>query len=200
MIIVNLIFVIVLQAGRTFFHIFGFGACPIGHAPVIASLSIYVFLPLMVIGFPVLLITDAIKAFKYRKTYKWKVLLPLPILLIGVFLPLPFHGVKLAEERFLARFDKYQLFVDKLELSDIHTNSEWIDDTESFKGLAYRVLAYENEPNEFVVEFLVGGMGPPPKHTAFLYTSSGEIKRNSKADERWYSQKRMNENWFKVHD
>ena len=199
LIIINLLFVIVLYAAKTLFSLFAYGAYPIFAAPVIASLSGL----LVLVGVPTavfLLVLDIGTASKKWKQYKMKSLIPLLILIMGLFIPPIINGTELAEKRFLNKINDYQAFVNKLESVEPNTHQKVLHDTEEYRDLAYMVRAYEDDPNELVVEFVVGGMGPPPKHTAFLYTSDGDIKKNSKAGDRWYSRKRLTDNWFMVHD
>ncbi|MHC4396055.1 MAG: hypothetical protein ACYS1A_10415 [Planctomycetota bacterium] len=199
MLIANTVVVILLIVANALFNIFGYGACPTFLSPIITSLSLYAMMFLTFIALPCLFIADIVTIFKRWVTMKWICLLPLLVLLAGVGIAtIPIPGVSLGEKRFLNRLPEYDAFVDEIKGENLAGTIDisYFD----YRGLAYIALAYENEPNVLVVEFVVGGMGPPPKHTAFLYTSSGKVGEKTRADKRWYRWKRMNENWFRVSD
>jgi len=199
MLIANTIVVILLIVAKALFNIFGYGACPTLLSPTITSLSICAILVLTIIVLPYLFIAEIVTIFKGWVTRKWICLLPLLVLLAGVGIAaIPIPGVPLGEKRFVNRLLEYDAFVDKVKGEDL---AGAIDISNfDYQGLAYVAMAYENEPNVLVVEFVVGGMAFPPRHTAFLYTSSGKVSEKTIADERWYRWKRMNENWFRVSD
>jgi hypothetical protein len=199
MLIANTIVVILLIVAKVLFNIFGYGACPTLLSPIITSLSICAMMFLTFIALPYLFITNIVTIFKRWATMKWICLLPLLVLLAGVGIAaIPIPGVSLGEKRFVNHLPEYDAFVDKVKSEDL---AGAIDISNfDYQGLAYVAMAYENEPNVLVVEFVVGGMGFPPRHTAFLYTSSGKVSEKTIADERWYRWKQMNENWFRVSD
>ena len=72
--------------------------------------------------------------------------------------------------RYLAQ---YNSFANEIKNSQKDKRIELINDPANYSHLAYTVIVYDNEPNALVIEFIVGGIGPPPRHTAFVYSSGG---------------------------
>ena len=201
LLIVNAV-VVILGTGCAFlFGFFGYGACPVTIAPVITSCAVYVFLLLVFIGLPCLLIVDIVQAFRGWSSLRWRALLPLLVLcsIIPTGRLIQF-GKSLGEKRFISRLPEYEAFVSEIKAKTWKKGRMLISNPAACRGLAYIIHAYENEPNVLVVEFFVGGMGPPPKHTAFLYASSGNVNKGSDADKHWHRWKRMNKHWFRVSD
>ncbi|MHC4110358.1 MAG: hypothetical protein ACYSUY_04735 [Planctomycetota bacterium] len=201
LLIVNAVVVILGTGCVVLENFFGYGACPIIIAPVITSFAIYVIMFLVFIGLPCLLIVDIVQAFRGWRSVRWRSLLPLVVLctIIPAVL-LPNFGLSLGEKRFMSHLPEYEAFVSEIKAKTWKEDLMVISNPATCRGLAYIIRAYENEPNVLVAEFWVAGMGPPPKHIAFLYTSSGNVSKGSDADKDWHRWKRMNENWFRVGD
>jgi hypothetical protein len=70
-----------------------------------------------------------------------------------------------------------------------------------YRDLAFLNVFVENpnDPNNIVIEFMVGSAGFPG-HTAYLYSSSGTIDENSKIAKRWHNRKKVKDNWFRASD
>jgi hypothetical protein len=61
-------------------------------------------------------------------------------------------------------------------------------------------IAYREDDGTLTVEFLVGGVGPPPRHRLYVYRSDGNIEKSSQTAKRWHKTTKVNEHWFRASD
>lgn len=180
------------------FELFGYGGCPI---PILSILlgSVLIFTSIfLVIASLLLFVINLIAAVSLWRKYKFRSLIPLGILILGiiVYSQTSGIGIKIGKNRFKKYLPKYEEVVGKIDSGAIDIRSGNLP--LKYKRIACYVKAYRDEQDLLTVEFIVGGIGLPPRRTAYIYSSNGTIEKESRADKKWHRIERVNEHWFRV--
>jgi hypothetical protein len=197
--IINFIFASVLIACYWTFVLFTHGAFvnPIGlFAGCICGF--FLMLPLLCC-FLVMVIVDFYYLFKFWSEYKLIALLPFLILGLAVISLNVWDVGEMSIKRFKKYQPNYDTFVSKLVKEHVKGKWESIAIPKEYKNLGYWCAVFDDEPNNVYVSFCVGHFGVFG-HSAFLFTTSGEINKGSKAAKEWPFRERVNEHWFRVSD
>jgi hypothetical protein len=198
LLIVNLVFVGLLVGCCWTFRFFAFGAFvhPVGLA--IGILCGVAWMPLL-LCVPVMFLVNIYGIFKYWSKHKLVTLVPFLVLGIAVASLFAWNVRKMSVMRFKKYLPDYTEFVSKLEKEHKKGECGPIAVPKEYSHLGYWCAVYDDEPNNVYVSFCVGHFGVFG-HTAFVYTSGGEIVEGSKTYREWPYRQRVNENWFRVSD
>jgi hypothetical protein len=180
------------------FELFGYGGCPL---PILSILfgSVLIFTTMLLyISSKLLFVINLIAVVFFWRKYKFRSFIPLGILILGMFVQNQISGVgiKIGKNRFKKYLPQYEEVVGKIDSGAIKIRSGNLP--LKYARIACYVKAYRDEQDVLTVEFIVGGIGLPPRRTAYIYSSNGTIEKESRADKKWHRIERVNEHWFRV--
>jgi hypothetical protein len=97
-------------------------------------------------------------------------------------------------ERYLPQYERVAAEIEKSAPYDFNqiTPTGW-----THLSLA-PLNTYREDDGSLTIEFLVGIIGPPQRHTVYIYRSNGVIEKGSKTSKEWHWPTRVNEHWFKA--
>lgn len=189
----------------TVFVGFGFPFFAFGGYPPFAVLGGFCLLILMLlfIGLVLIFIIDLIFSILLWKKIRFRVLFLFGILIAGysVFILADNLGRKLANSRFDKNITRYEKVVAMIKDGSLEITENQPLLPSGYGDLAsfvYIKKGSDNDPNNIVIEFMVGSAGFVG-HTSYLYSSSGIIEENSKMAIRWKRRKQVKNNWFRAY-
>ena len=147
----------------------------------------------------ILFVVNIYGVFKFWSKYKLVTLLPFLILGIAVMSLRAWDVEAMSIRRFEKYLPDYEAFAATAEKGHKHGDWDTIALPKEYRHLGYLAVVYDDEPNTLCVTIDVGNFGVFG-HTAFLYSSNGEITRGSKTSREWPERQRVNERWFRVSD
>jgi hypothetical protein len=157
---------------------------------------------LLTIPFGVVCLICLIRIFTEWKVHRLRALVPFLICLV-VLLSARRVGWIIGNELFERwRLPRYEVLIRKIQSGTIPVSTELtrIPMATNDLYIAYIMFAQRATNGALTVEFNYGGAGPPPMHSAYLYSDSGSIERGSRFDERWPYRRRISTQWFEVSD
>lgn len=198
---VSIVLAILLPISSFGFNLFAFGGCVIPVVtPIAATICVFVSLLTMLVFF-FFLVVDLVAVIFLWKRHGKRAFLPLVLIIVAFFVtfPLTWLADSLCHKRFEGHLPQYQRAVAEIEGSitpdgDFNTPGGW-------PHLSYiPPIAYREDDGTLTIEFPVGGIGPPPRHIAYIYRSNRLIDKDSKTAKRWHHTTKVNEHWFRVSD
>ncbi len=198
---VSLVISILLPIAWFGFVFFVFGGCVI---PIVTPLMAYIcalaLIPTILL-FPFLLIVDFIVAILLWKRHRQQAFFPLVLIIVASLATLPLNSLahNLSHKRFEGHLPQYEQAVAQIEKNftsekDYRMSSGWMHLS------IVPPIAYRENDGSLTIEFLVGGIGPPPRHIVYVYRSNGIIEKGSQTSNRWKWPTRVNEHWFRASD
>lgn len=195
--IVSILFPAALFGGL----IFAFGGCVILLlTPVIATICLFAFFLLIPTSI-ILLVIDLIMIIFRWKRYGSRLFFPPVLIILGFIATIPLDSIarNICDTRFQKHFPQYQQAAMEIEKNlSPDGNYRMTSGTASLSYIP--PIVYREDDGSLTIEFFVGGMGPPPRHKAYLYRSNSLIEKNSKTAKRWYHSTKVNEHWFRAID
>jgi hypothetical protein len=150
---------------------------------------------------PFLLLVDLVAVIPLWKRHRTRSLLPLAIIIVAFLatIPLTWMAHSFCRKRFERHLPQYERAVAEIENSvtpdkNYTTPSGWMHLSIT------PPITYREDDGTLTVEFLVGGIGPPPRHTVYIYRSNGIIEKGSQTSKRHHWPTRVNEHWFRASD
>ncbi|MEI7730465.1 MAG: hypothetical protein WCO56_12890 [Verrucomicrobiota bacterium] len=148
------------------------------------------------IAYAAALITSFVWAFVRWRRFRFWSFIPLAICLTAEFL----NGI-ITPRLLVAGFERvaprYATIIQRIEAGDIAVQTEpmRLNLLPAEAELASATWAEKGTNGVLTVTFFVGGSFPV-RHWGYLYSSSGEIKPGSRADEIWPKRKKLRDKWF----
>ena len=195
----NLIVSILLPIAWFGFTLFLSGGCII---PIVTPLMTYIFafILLCLTGLtPLLLLINPIAMIVKWKTFGKRLLLSLILIIIGVIVTVPLNHIshtfaRMRFEKFLPQYEQAVVEIEKDPASKAHNTRP-----RGWRRLAiFPPTASREKDGTLTVVFLVGGIGPPPRHVAYIYRSNGVIEKDSLTAQQWHWPVQVNEHWFRA--
>jgi hypothetical protein len=191
--------VAVLQPITIFgFQFFCYGGCPLLTIPLG---FIFLFGSMFsVLAFYAMICVDIFFVFRLWKSIKTRVFIPFGILAIGLFAGILSDSFarKLDENHFLKYFDQYENIVSMIKNGNIPSTTGSLP-FEYWHLAPIVMIGDSNDPNSFNIVFIVGSAGFAG-HTAYIYSNSGIIAKDSQLDKNWRNRKQVKEHWFRATD
>jgi hypothetical protein len=196
---INLVLAILIPVAWFGFRFFLRGGCVI---PIVTPLLTYIcviaLLPAALLS-PYLLIADLIALFPLWRRHGIRSLIPLALITAALLavIPLTWIAHSLCNKRFerhLPQYEKAAFSIEGNAASDFRHEKPggWMHLT------ILPPITYREDDGSLTVEFMVGGIGPPPRHTVYLYRPNGVIEKSSQTSTRWHWPMRVNEHWFRA--
>ncbi|MGD0078873.1 MAG: hypothetical protein ABSB91_09670 [Sedimentisphaerales bacterium] len=197
----SLVLAILLPLASFGFELFAFGGCVIPIVtPIVASISVYVLM-LAIVLFPFVFIADLIAAIILWKRHGRRSFLPLVLIIISFLMTFPLNSLahNLSHKRFERHLTQYEQVVSQIEHNFTSEKNYVIPS--GWENLSYvPPIVYREDDGSLTIEFLVGGIGPPPRHIVYVYRSNGIIEEGSKTAKRWHHTTKEKERWFRASD
>jgi len=198
---ISLILAILLPVTWFGFIFFVFGGCVIPIVtPLMAYILVLVLIPAVLLS-PFLLLVDLAVVFFQWKKRGIHSLFPPMIMLVGFLTAIPLTWVAhtLCHKRFERHLPQYEQAVVEIEKS-ITPGKEHVTPSGWIHLSITPPIVYREDDGSFTIEFLVGGVGPPPRHAVYIYRSDGIIGKDSQTAKRWHWPTQVNEHWFRASD
>ena len=198
---VSIVLAILLPISSFGFNLFAFGGCVMPVVtPIAASICVFVSL-LTMLAFFFFLVVDLVAVIFLWKRHGKRAFLPLTLIIVAFLVTLPLTW--LADSLCHRRFDKHLSQYERAaaEIENNFSPDQYNATPSGWMQLSYiPPVTYHEGDGTLTVEFLVGGIGPPPRHIAYIYRFNGLIDKDSKTAKRWHHTTKVNEHWFRASD
>jgi hypothetical protein len=198
---ISLILAILLPLAWFGFVFFMYGGCVF---PIVTPLMAYIFcffLLLAVSLSPLLALANLIAMILlWNRQGRW-LFLPLMLFIIAflAILPITWLAHSLCQKRFERHLPQYEQAVAEIEKSII-PGKEHVTPSGWMHLSILPPIAYREENGTLTIEFIVGGIGPPPRHRLYIYRSNGVIEKDSRTAKHWHKTTKVNDHWFRASD
>ncbi len=148
------------------------------------------------VPFGIVSLTSFIRIFTQWKAYRARALIAFLACAAAVLLTNPV-GLFARRRLFDWRYPRYIAVVEKIRTGQIPVPEGRTKlPVSTYDPDLARAVYASNSNGTVYVEFLYGLAGPPPLHSLYIYTSTGQL--DTRQD--WWSRKRIRENWYDVSD
>jgi hypothetical protein len=181
--------------------LFGFGGCVIPIVTMLIASICGLSFFLLALSSIILLLVDAIAVFPQWKRHRIRSLLPLTLIILGFLATIPVDKIarNLCQTRFQRHFSQYDQAASEIENS-ITPDGDYSTPSGTVFLSYVPPITYREDDESLTIEFIVGGVAPPPNHVAYIYRSNGVIGEGSRTAKRWPRTTRVNEHWFRASD
>ena len=159
---------------------------------------------IQVFSFITILLINIKYIFIFWKGFRFKSLIPLPVILLSIvlFIPSITMGKKISLYVFTNRLPEYEAAVKMMENNYTGVPiSFWKEEIpEQFRHLCFRIRAQKYDSDILTVEFYWEYFSITG-NSAYIYRSDGKIpENNNDFTRKWLILDRINEHWFKGYD
>lgn len=172
--------------------------CILGFEVQMGGMLLFLFIHLMEFCSVLVLASLGYAAASWSER-RWKALLPLGILAVGVVAVAPslWIGAKVCDAIFWYNLPKYRQVVERVESGDLILNEGFrrLDLPRSQAPRCYCVLASKTPDGKTKVEFLIGQTFPV-KHNGYMYYSGDTVEEGR----RWPRTTKMTDHWWQIGD
>ncbi|MGD0551859.1 MAG: hypothetical protein ABSB25_04325 [Sedimentisphaerales bacterium] len=197
----SLVVSILLPISLFGFNLFAFGGCVIPGVTQLMALICVLALIIVIPVSPFILLVDLIAVIYLWRRHRTHSFLPLAIITTGflVTIPLIWLAHSLCDKRFERHLTQYEQAVSVIEANP--ASDFRFERPDGWTNLAIAPpITFREGDGTLTVEFLVGGIGPPPRHILYIYRSNGLIDKDSKTANYWRHTTKVNEHWFCASD